>query len=51
MVYRPDNLVARIFANVFIWSILVYGLFFIIIYKVCNILLYLSKGDCSRTTY
>lgn len=35
-VYRPDNLVARIFANVFIWSILVYGLFFIFAYKVCD---------------
>ena len=34
MVYHPHNLVARIFANVFIWSILVYGLFFIFIYKV-----------------
>ncbi|KAM7217707.1 Fungal protein of unknown function (DUF1774) domain containing protein [Rhypophila decipiens] len=33
MVYRPDNLVARIFANVFVWSILVYGLFFIFAYK------------------
>ncbi|KAH8884817.1 DUF1774-domain-containing protein [Thozetella sp. PMI_491] len=33
MVYDPDNLVARIFANLFIWSILVYGLFFIFAYK------------------
>ncbi|KAK3319352.1 hypothetical protein B0H66DRAFT_267420 [Apodospora peruviana] len=33
MVHRPDSLVARIFANVFIWSILVYGMFFIITYK------------------
>jgi hypothetical protein len=32
MVYHPNNLVARIFANVFIWSILVYGLFFVFIY-------------------
>ncbi len=34
MVHRPDTLVARIFANIFIWSILVYGLFFIFAYKV-----------------
>jgi hypothetical protein len=33
MVHHPDNLVARIFANVFIWSIMVYGLFFIFTYK------------------
>lgn len=33
MVYRPDNLIARVFANVFIWAILVYGLFYIVIYK------------------
>jgi hypothetical protein len=32
-VYHPHNLVARIFANVFIWSILVYGWFFIAVYK------------------
>ncbi|KAI1171580.1 DUF1774-domain-containing protein [Nemania sp. FL0916] len=33
MVPNPETLVARIFGNIFIWSILVYGLFFIIIYK------------------
>jgi hypothetical protein len=33
MVPRPDTLVARIFANIFIWAILVYGMFFIAIYK------------------
>jgi hypothetical protein len=33
MVHRPDSLVARIFANIFVWSILVYGLFFIFAYK------------------
>ena len=34
MVPHPASLVARIFGNIFIWSILVYGLFFIIVYKV-----------------
>jgi hypothetical protein len=33
MVPHPYNLVARIFGNVFIWSILVYGWFFIAVYK------------------
>lgn len=33
-VYKPNNLMARIFANMFIWSILGYGLFFIFFYKV-----------------
>lgn len=33
MVPHPHSLVARIFGNVFIWSLLVYGLFFIILYK------------------
>ncbi|KAI0484646.1 DUF1774-domain-containing protein [Xylariaceae sp. FL0804] len=33
MVPNAQNLVARIFGNIFIWSILVYGLFFIFIYK------------------
>ncbi|KAI0204907.1 DUF1774-domain-containing protein [Astrocystis sublimbata] len=33
MVPHAHSLVARIFGNIFIWSILVYGLFFIIIYK------------------
>ncbi|KAK2072442.1 hypothetical protein P8C59_006798 [Phyllachora maydis] len=32
-VYKPNNLMARIFANMFIWSILGYGLFFIFFYK------------------
>jgi len=35
MVPHQHSLVARIFGNIFIWSILVYGMFFIIIYKVC----------------
>lgn len=34
MVPHQESLVARIFANIFVWSILVYGLFFIAIYKV-----------------
>jgi hypothetical protein len=34
MVHRPHNLVARIFGNVFVWAILVYGLFYIFAYKV-----------------
>lgn len=42
MVPHEDSLVARIFANIFVWSILVYGLFFIAIYKVS-----LAKGDWS----
>lgn len=33
MVPNEDSLVARIFANIFVWSILVYGLFFIAAYK------------------
>lgn len=33
MVPHEGSLVARIFANLFVWSILVYGLFFIAIYK------------------
>ncbi|KAI0398503.1 DUF1774-domain-containing protein [Xylariaceae sp. FL0594] len=33
MVPNPTTLVARIFGNIFIWSILVYGLFFIVAYK------------------
>lgn len=33
MVPHPTSLVARIFGNIFIWSILVYGLFFIVAYK------------------
>jgi len=34
MVHHPDHLVARILGNVFIWAILIYGLFYIVIYKV-----------------
>jgi hypothetical protein len=34
MVPDPTTLVARIFGNIFIWGILVYGAFFIVIYKV-----------------
>ena len=34
MVPHQNSLVARIFANIFIWSILGYGMFFIIAYKV-----------------
>ncbi|KAI0872206.1 DUF1774-domain-containing protein [Hypoxylon argillaceum] len=33
MVPNPQTLVARIFGNIFIWSILAYGLFFIIVYR------------------
>ncbi|OAA47839.1 hypothetical protein NOR_02329 [Metarhizium rileyi] len=33
MVYHPHNLVARIFGNIFIWSILAYGGFFIVAFK------------------
>ncbi|KAI0160913.1 DUF1774-domain-containing protein [Hypoxylon sp. FL1284] len=33
MVPHSASLVARIFGNIFIWSILVYGLFFVIVYK------------------
>lgn len=33
MVPHPQNLVARIFGNIFIWSILAYGSFFIVAYK------------------
>jgi len=33
MVPHQNSLVARVFANVFVWSILVYGLFFIFAYK------------------
>lgn len=34
MVPHEGSLVARIFANIFVWSFLVYGLFFLVIYKV-----------------
>ncbi|EOO03138.1 putative atp synthase f0 protein [Phaeoacremonium minimum UCRPA7] len=33
MVPHPHTLVARIFANIFVWAILVYGAFFIVVYK------------------
>jgi hypothetical protein len=33
MVHHPHNLVARIFGNIFIWSILAYGMFFIVVFK------------------
>ncbi|KAG6014209.1 hypothetical protein E4U54_005683, partial [Claviceps lovelessii] len=33
MVHHPHNLVARIFGNIFIWSILAYGAFFIVAFK------------------
>ncbi|KAH8912298.1 ATP synthase F0 [Coniochaeta sp. PMI_546] len=33
MVHHPASLVARIFANIFVWSILAYGSFFIIVYR------------------
>ncbi|KAG6004496.1 hypothetical protein E4U21_001034 [Claviceps maximensis] len=33
MIYHPHNLVARIFGNIFIWSILAYGAFFIFAFK------------------
>ncbi|KAJ4012831.1 hypothetical protein NW752_006102 [Fusarium irregulare] len=33
MIPHPHHLVPRIFGNIFIWSILAYGLFFIVIYK------------------
>ncbi len=36
MVPHPGSLVARIFANIFVWGILVYGAFFIIVYKVSH---------------
>lgn len=33
MVKHPNHLVARIFGNIFIWSILAYGAFFIVAYR------------------
>jgi hypothetical protein len=33
MVHHPTNLVARIFGNIFIWSILAYGMLYIYLYK------------------
>ena len=32
-VHAPNSLIARIFANIFVWSLFVYGEFFIITYK------------------
>lgn len=34
MIPHPASLVARIFGNIFIWAILVYGGFYIVVYKV-----------------
>lgn len=34
MVHHPHSLVARVFANIFVWSILAYGGFFIVAYRV-----------------
>lgn len=39
MIPHPGSFVARIFGNVFIWSILAYGIFFLAIYNVSFILL------------
>ncbi|POR32270.1 DUF1774-domain-containing protein [Tolypocladium paradoxum] len=33
MVHHQQSLVARVFGNIFIWSILVYGMFFIVVFK------------------
>lgn len=38
MVPHPHSLVARIFGNIFIWSLLVYGLFFIVTFNVSHFL-------------
>ena len=45
MVPHSGSLVARIFANIFVWSILAYGLFFITVYKVCRSLTSNSGDD------
>lgn len=42
MVPHEGSLVARILANIFVWSILVYGLFFVIAYKDYTIGFWLS---------
>lgn len=48
MLPHPASLVARIFANVFIWSILVYGAFFIVAYQVsCVVPMALSSSDAN----
>ncbi|KAK7721337.1 hypothetical protein SLS64_001633 [Diaporthe eres] len=47
MVPHEGSLVARIFANIFVWSILVYGLFFIVIYKDYTIGFWLSVLSAS----
>lgn len=39
---QNDHLVARIFANIFVWSILAYGLFFLVAYKDYTIGFWLS---------
>lgn len=33
MVPHQNSLVARVFANIFVWAILAYGMFFIVVYK------------------
>lgn len=35
MVPHGNSLVARVFANVFVWSLLAYGAFFLAAYRVC----------------
>lgn len=35
MIPHANSLVSRVFANVFVWAILGYGLFFVLAYKVC----------------
>lgn len=44
---HTNNLVARIFANIFIWSILAYGLFFLFAYKDYTMGLWLSVLSAS----
>lgn len=47
MIHHPDNQIARIFGNIFIWSILAYGMFFLSIYNVSDLkqnLLGLEEG-------
>lgn len=62
MVPHTDSLVARILANVFVWSILGYGMFFIVAYKVGGCFStpnewwkgwlagWLTRGGTARTT-
>ncbi|KAG6366174.1 hypothetical protein INS49_000350 [Diaporthe citri] len=47
MVPHQGSLVARIFANIFVWSILVYGLFFLVAYKDYTIGFWLSVLSAS----